>query len=193
MCRRTAHGTTVRFEQQRSELLLLNTLPGTIADRLKTDGRDDRRPLRRRLDRIRGRRGLHAARAGLAPSEVVGVLDRLFTSFDVLVEKHSLEKIKTIGDCYMAASGVPEPNPDHARRAALLALDMREAIATSPVAAGLGLQLRIGINLGTVVDGVIGSKRFLSTCGETRSPPRAGWRATAPPARSRSPARRSAC
>jgi adenylate cyclase len=97
----------------------------------------------------------------LPPTEVVGLLDRLFTRFDALVEQHGLEKIKTIGDCYMAASGVPEATPDHARRAALLALDMRESIERSAVAEGFGLELRIGINSGPVVAGVIGSKRFL--------------------------------
>ena len=54
---------------------------------------------------------------------MVGILDRLFSRFDVLVERHGLEKIKTIGDCYMAAAGVPNPHPDHARKAALLALE----------------------------------------------------------------------
>jgi class 3 adenylate cyclase len=94
-------------------------------------------------------------------AEMVGVLDRLFSRFDALVERHGLEKIKTIGDAYMAAAGVPEPVPDHARRPALLALDMREVVATSPVVDGPGLQLRIGINSGPVVAGVIGTKRFL--------------------------------
>jgi class 3 adenylate cyclase len=79
----------------------------------------------------------------------------------MLVERHGLEKIKTIGDAYMAAAGVPDPSRDHARRTALLALDMREAVATSAVAVRFGLELRIGINSGPVVAGVIGSKRFL--------------------------------
>jgi class 3 adenylate cyclase len=158
---RNAAETALHAEQQRSELLLLNILPRSIADRLKANGHMiaddvaaasivfadvvDFTPLSQRLP---------------AP-EVVGLLDRLFTRFDGLVERHGLEKIKTIGDCYMAAAGVPDPTPDHARRAALLAIDMREAIATSPVAEGLGLELRIGINSGPVVAGVIGSKRFL--------------------------------
>jgi adenylate cyclase len=68
---------------------------------------------------------------------------------------------QAIGDCYMAASGVPDPSPDHARRAALLALDMRDAIATSAFASQPNLTLRIGINSGAVVAGVIGTKRFL--------------------------------
>jgi guanylate cyclase len=97
----------------------------------------------------------------LPPAEVVGILDQLFSSFDALVERHGLEKIKTIGDCYMAAAGVPDARPDHAREAALLALDMRDAVATSAVAGQSGVELRIGINSGPVVAGVIGTKRFL--------------------------------
>ena len=151
----------LRGEQEKSELLLLNILPGSIAERLKADSRTiadhfdatsivfadvvDFTPLSQRL----------------TPAETVGVLDRLFSHFDALVERHGLEKIKTIGDAYMAAAGVPEPVPDHARKAALLALDMREVVVTSPVADGPGLQLRIGINSGPVVAGVIGTKRFL--------------------------------
>jgi adenylate cyclase len=151
----------LRAEQAKSDALLVNVLPSSIAERLKAatgsiaDHFDsasilfadvvDFTPLSRRL----------------APAEVVGLLDRLFSHFDTLVERHGLEKIKTIGDCYMAAAGVPDPLPDHARKAALLALDMRDAIRTSTVAGRPGLQLRIGINSGPVVAGVIGTKRFL--------------------------------
>ena len=150
----------LRAEQEKAEALLVNVLPGSIAQRLKGATRSiadafesasilfadvvDFTPLARRL----------------APAEVVGVLDQLFSHFDVLVERHGLEKIKTIGDCYMAASGVPDPSSDHARKAALLALDMRDAVATSAIGR-LGLQMRIGINSGPVVAGVIGTKRFL--------------------------------
>jgi guanylate cyclase len=153
--------TALRAEQEKSETLLLNVLPRPIAERLKAANRTiadhfdaasilfadvvDFTPLSERLP----------------PTEVVGILDRLFSRFDALVERHRLEKVKTIGDCYMATSGVPDPTPDHARKAALLALDMREVVATSPVAGGSGLKLRIGINSGPVVAGVIGTKRFL--------------------------------
>jgi adenylate cyclase len=151
----------LRVEQEKSELLLTNILPRSIAERLKAASQAiadhfdsasilfadvvDFTPLAQRL----------------APAEVVGILDQLFSHFDTLVERHGLEKIKTIGDCYMAAAGVPDPSPDHARRAALLALDMREAVATSVVGDGIELELRIGINSGPVIAGVIGSKRFL--------------------------------
>jgi adenylate cyclase len=151
----------LRVEQEKSELLLTNILPGSIAERLKAASQTI-------ADHFEAASILFADVVDftpfaqrLAPAEVVGILDELFSHFDTLVERHGLEKIKTIGDAYMAAAGVPDPSPDHARRAALLALDMREAIATSAVGDGLGLELRIGINSGPVVAGVIGSKRLL--------------------------------
>jgi guanylate cyclase len=150
----------LRAEQERSEALLVNVLPSSIAERLKgasgsiADHVDsasvlfadivDFTPLAQRL----------------SPTEVVDTLDRLFSQFDTLVERHGLEKIKTIGDCYMAASGVPDPASDHAHRAAMLALDMREAV-TGTMNGADPLELRIGINSGPVTAGVIGRKRFL--------------------------------
>jgi adenylate cyclase len=151
----------LRIEQEKSEMLLMNILPRSIAERLKAasqtiaDHRDSASILF--ADVV----DFTPFAQQLAPAEVVGMLDRLFSHFDTLVERHGLEKIKTIGDAYMAAAGVPDPSPDHARRAALVALDMREAIATSAVGDGSGLELRIGINSGPVIAGVIGTKRFL--------------------------------
>jgi guanylate cyclase len=151
----------LRVEQERSEALLVNILPTSIAERLKAatqtiaDHFDsasilfadvvDFTPLAQRLP----------------PAEVVGILDRLFSRFDALVEQHGLEKIKTIGDCYMAAAGVPDPSPDHARKTALLALDMRAEVATFAMPSGVRVDLRIGINSGPVVAGVIGTKRLV--------------------------------
>jgi adenylate cyclase len=151
----------LRAEQEKSEALLMNILPSSIAERLKAASQTiadhfesasilfadvvDFTPLAQRLP----------------PAEMVGMLDQLFSRFDALVERHGLEKIKTIGDCYMAAAGVPDPRLDHARRAALLALDMRDAVATSTIAGQPACELRIGINSGPVVAGVIGTKRFL--------------------------------
>jgi class 3 adenylate cyclase len=158
---RNAALTALRAEQEKSEVLLLNILPRPIAERLKAAAGTiadhfaaasilfadvvDFTPLAQRLP----------------PAEMVGILDQLFSRFDALVERHGLEKIKTIGDCYMAAAGVPNPGPDHARKAALLALAMRDVLASSEVAGQPGLELRIGINSGPVVAGVIGTKRFL--------------------------------
>jgi adenylate cyclase len=150
-----------RDAQARADNLLLNILPRSIADRLKAETRTiadqfssasilfadvvDFTPLAERLP----------------PGEVVGVLDRLFSHFDVLADRHGLEKIKTIGDCYMVAAGVPSPRPDHARALALMALDMQAAMCSEDEVGQLGLQLRVGINSGPVVAGVIGRKRFL--------------------------------
>ena len=151
----------LRIEQDRAETLLLNILPRSIADRLKADNATiadqfaaasilfadvvDFTPLAERLQ----------------PGEVVGMLDHLFTHFDLLADRYEVEKIKTIGDSYMAAAGVPMPRDDHANVMALMALDMREAMRAQDGVGHLGLELRIGINSGPVVAGVIGRKRFL--------------------------------
>ena len=151
----------LRVEQDRAETLLLNILPRSIAERLKTDSATiadqfaaasilfadvvDFTPLSDRLQ----------------PAEVVGLLDHLFTHFDLLAERYGVEKIKTIGDAYMVAAGVPTPRADHAQVMALMALDMREAMRSDDDVGHLGLELRIGISSGPVVAGVIGRKRFL--------------------------------
>ena len=153
--------TALRVEQEKSERLLTNILPSSIAERLKAAGETIADHFGSASILFADVVGFTALAQRLAPDEVVGILDELFSHFDMLVERHGLEKIKTIGDAYMAAAGVPDPSRDHARRTALLALDMREAVATSAVAVRFGLELRIGINSGPVVAGVIGSKRFL--------------------------------
>jgi class 3 adenylate cyclase len=151
----------LRVEQDKAESLLLNILPRSIADRLKVDPDTI-------ADQFSAASILFADIVDftplsdrLAPAEVVGVLDHLFTHFDELAERHGAEKIKTIGDAYMVAAGVPTPRPDHARAMALLALDMRETMRSRDAVGHLGLELRIGINSGPVVAGVIGRKRFL--------------------------------
>ena len=151
----------LRAEQERSEALLVNILPRPIAERLKAAAQTIADDFAAASILFADVVGFTPLAQRLPPAEVVGILDRLFTRFDMLVERHGLEKIKTIGDCYMAAAGVPDPCPDHARRAALLALEMRDVIAASKVAAEPGLELRIGINSGPLVAGVIGTKRFL--------------------------------
>jgi len=94
------------------------------------------------------------------PERVVQVLDDLFTAFDRLAERHGLEKIKTIGDAYMAVGGLPEPRPDHAEAVAEMALAMREETARHRDPSGQPLALRIGIDTGPVVAGVIGTTKF---------------------------------
>jgi class 3 adenylate cyclase len=89
------------------------------------------------------------------------MLDQLFGHFDDLADRYDVEKIKTLGDAYMAASGIPQPRPDHAQCLASMALDMLDAVRDQGAMGSLGFELRIGINSGPVVAGVIGRKRFL--------------------------------
>jgi guanylate cyclase len=151
----------LRQEQAKSENLLLNILPRAIAEKLKAQTQ----PI---ADQHESASILFADVVDFTPwserlpaAEVVGFLDRLFSHFDELAERHGLEKIKTIGDAYMVAAGVPTPRPDHARALALMALDMLEAMRADDEVGQLGLELRVGINSGPVVAGVIGRKRFL--------------------------------
>jgi adenylate cyclase len=151
----------LREEQEKAENLLLNILPRSIADKLK----DETQPI---ADHYGSASILFADVADftpwserLPPAEVVGYLDHLFSHFDELAERYGLEKIKTIGDCYMVAAGVPTPRSDHAQALALMAFDMVEAMREHEVFGHLGLELRVGINSGPVVAGVIGKKRFL--------------------------------
>jgi adenylate cyclase len=148
--------------QARVEALLLNVLPAEIAQRLQSDPNSI-------ADHFDDASILFADVVDFTPlageldaREVVGLLDRLFTSFDELVDRYDVEKIKTIGDCYMVAAGVPTPRWDHAQALAELALEMREcAKRFLPDDTDHGLRLRIGISSGPVVAGVIGRRRFL--------------------------------
>ncbi|WP_455279644.1 adenylate/guanylate cyclase domain-containing protein [Cupriavidus necator] len=156
-------------EQELSERLLLNLLPCSIAERLKArpdliasgdpeliaDSFPDVTVLF--ADIVAFTR----FSAGMSPEQLVAVLNEIFTEFDTIADHHGLEKIKTIGDAYMAAAGLPEPAPDHAVRAAQMALDMTEAFMHFNRRTGFNLQMRIGINSGPVVAGVIGKRKFI--------------------------------
>ncbi len=103
-----------------------------------------------------------------SPEGLVAVLNEIFAEFDDIAEDRGLEKIKTIGDAYMAAAGLPVPAADHAARAAHMALDMMDFLDQFNDGSGFGLQLRVGIHSGTVVAGVIGRRKFIyDLWGET--------------------------
>ena len=151
----------LQIAQDQAENLLLNVLPRPIAERLKAEPQTI-------ADQFTSASILFAdvvdftrRSEQLSPAEVVGILDHLFSHFDMLAERYAVEKIKTIGDAYMVAAGVPSPRPDHARVLALMALDMVDAMRSSDEVGHLDLELRVGINSGPVVAGVIGRKRFL--------------------------------
>jgi class 3 adenylate cyclase len=146
---------------QRSEDLLLNILPASIAQRLKlsdgtiADGFDGVTVLF--ADIV----GFTRMSARLPPETVVGMLNELFCQFDDLAGRLRLEKIKTIGDCYMVAGGLPEPRADHAEAVAEMALAMLAIVAELAARTGEPLDLRIGIHSGPVVAGVIGKRKFI--------------------------------
>jgi class 3 adenylate cyclase len=149
----------IEQEQDRSEALLLNVLPALIADRLKggedvVDAFDEVSVLF--ADIV----DFTPFSATLSPHELVTFLNEVFSRFDDLVEKHELEKIKTMGDAYMVVGGLPSPLSDHAERIASLALDMQREVERVGAAAGRSIRLRIGLNSGPVVAGVIGRKKF---------------------------------
>ena len=147
-------------EQERSEGLLLNVLPAPIADRLKRGEEPiaDRSPEVTVLfaDLV----DFTASSDRSSPERVVRVLADLFTAFDRLAARHGLEKIKTIGDAYMVAGGLPQPRPDHAQAVAEMALAMQEEVAGRADPSGQPLQVRIGIDTGPVEAGVIGTAKF---------------------------------
>lgn len=147
-------------ERDRSDKLLLNILPWKIASILNGGNRviADRHASVSVLfaDLV----GFTPLSSSMVPEELVALLNEVFTSIDGLVEKRGLEKIKTIGDCYMAAAGVPKARLDHAQELVRLALDIRELVAGREFS-GRRLSFRIGLNSGPVVAGVIGRQKFI--------------------------------
>jgi class 3 adenylate cyclase/CheY-like chemotaxis protein len=149
----------IQAEQHVSERLLLNILPSAIADRLKNGETVIADAFSSVTVLFADFVSFTRASAAISPKDLVTSLNGIFSRFDLLCEKHGVEKIKMIGDAYMAVAGLPAPLPDHARAAAALAVDMqREAAAVK-----LGkhtCRMRIGLNSGPVVAGVIGAKKF---------------------------------
>jgi guanylate cyclase len=147
--------------QDRADTLLLNILPRSIADKLKAKPQTIADAFTEASILFADVADFTPMAERVSPVRVVEMLDQLFGHFDDLAERYQLEKIKTMGDCYMAAAGIPVPRPDHASAVAQMALDMLEAVREQGVMGSLGFELRIGINSGPVVAGVIGRKRFL--------------------------------
>ena len=146
--------------QEKSESLLLNILPKEIVAILKNKPRTI-------ADHFDGASILFAdvvnftpLSATMTPTELVELLNEVFSYFDLLTDKYGLEKIKTIGDCYMVASGVPRPRTDHAQVLTTMALEMRDYVSQHEFC-GRKLTFRIGLNSGPVVAGVIGHKKYI--------------------------------
>lgn len=150
----------IQTEREKSERLLLNVLPQSIAARLKggetmiADHFDEATVLF--ADIV----GFTPLSRTMAPLALVGLLNEIFTGFDAFAAALGLEKIKTIGDAYMVAAGVPVPRPDHAAAAATLALRMNAALRDINTARGTTLQLRTGLHSGPLAAGIIGRDKF---------------------------------
>ena len=163
---------SLRFEQKKSERLLLNVLPPEIAERLKSVQSKTKVHLQTSgtivADSFDEVTVLFADivdfteyAASISASELVNVLNEIFSEFDYFVEQYDLEKIKTIGDSYMVVGGLPLPTNDHAEAIAEMALQMQESIKKFKRDDGSQFSLRIGIHTGQAIAGVIGTKKFI--------------------------------
>jgi len=157
---RDANLRLLHSEQEKSENLLLNVLPKEIADILKKESRT----IANQYDEVSvlfaDVVNFTPMSSRMTPVKLVELLNEVFSYFDMLVEKYGIEKIKTIGDCYMVAAGVPKHRTDHAQILIQMALDVQDYFKNREVE-GIKLTFRIGINSGPVVAGVIGQKKFI--------------------------------
>lgn len=146
--------------QAKADQLLLNILPKDIARVLKNESHIIANYHHEASILFADVVDFTPMSASMTPLELVELLNEVFSFFDTLAEKYSLEKIKTIGDCYMVASGVPRSHPDHAQALVQMALEMRDHVAQHAFS-GRRLTFRIGINSGPVVAGIIGRRKFI--------------------------------
>ncbi|HEY0097941.1 MAG TPA: adenylate/guanylate cyclase domain-containing protein [Pyrinomonadaceae bacterium] len=159
--REQAYLAQLRIEREKSERLLLNILPSAIAERLKEAQGVIAESFTEATILFSDVVGFTQMSARITPVELVYLLNEIFSSFDELATRHGLEKIKTIGDAYMVAAGLPERRADHAEAMAEMALDMQAALAAFNRARGTTLNIRTGINTGPVVAGIIGTSKFI--------------------------------
>ena len=151
-------------EMQRSEELLLNILPVEIAEELKDKGKVGSKRMESVSVLFTDFKGFTAIAEKMAPHELVEDLNQCFSAFDLIMEKYGIEKIKTIGDAYMAAGGLPIPFTDHAKNVVLSALELSAFVEDrkqQKINNDLPyFEVRIGIHTGPVVAGIVGVKKF---------------------------------
>ena len=156
----TAYLAALETERQKSESLLLNILPAAIAARLKGGETTIVDSLPEVTVLFADLVGFTTLAARISSVEMVRLLDEIFTAFDGLAEAQGLEKIKTIGDAYMVVGGLPTPRPDHAEAVAEVALDMVAHVERCFAGHPVPIQIRLGINTGPVIAGIIGRHKF---------------------------------
>ncbi|RKE95371.1 adenylate/guanylate cyclase domain-containing protein [Ichthyenterobacterium magnum] len=154
--------TIISAEKERSDNLLLNILPEETAHELKTNGRVEAKKFESVTVLFSDFKGFTHYAENLPPEVLVETVDHYFSEFDLIMEKYNLEKIKTVGDAYMAAGGLPFETQDHAKKMILAAKDMAEFVANAKHddKTSATFDIRIGINTGPVVAGVVGTKKF---------------------------------
>ena len=145
----------LEIAQQKSDELLLNILPTEVADDLKETGETQAVFYEQASVLFADQVGFTSYSAGVHPDELVASLDEMFTGFDEIVLKHQIEKVRTIGDAYMAAAGVPVEWDEHAVAIVKAALEMQDFVGTRN-----GFEFRIGISSGPLVGGVVGTSKF---------------------------------
>src|SRR2546425_3526038 len=153
--RERVHLQALRAERDRAERLLLNVLPRSIADRLMASETTIAENFSEASILFADIVGFTELASRLPARDLVGILNGIFSGFDALLERHGLEKIKTIGDAYLVAGGVPVPRPDHAPAVAAMALDMCESLRQFNQRHGASVSMRVGVNSGPVLGGVI--------------------------------------
>ena len=151
----------LKAEREKAEQLLLNILPQPIANRLKKEERTIADSFNEATVLFADIVGFTNLSAHTPPVELVNLLNQIFSAFDRLAEQHGLEKIKTIGDAYMVVGGIPTPGSDRAQAVAEMAIDMLKEIQQFNALNHAEFNMRIGINTGPVVAGVIGLKKFI--------------------------------
>lgn len=151
----------LQLEQEKSERLLLNILPGPVAERLKRDECTIADGFADVTVMFADIVNFTQVAAGMSPAQVFAMLNQVFSSFDEMAEHYGLEKIKTIGDAYMIAGGLNDANHEYSSAIAHMALDMCDWLDAHVAELGLPVQLRIGIGTGPVVAGVVGKKKFI--------------------------------
>jgi len=151
----------VRIEQGRSEKLLLNILPGSIADRLKNSNQTIADGFADVTVMFADIVNFTQVAANMSPSQVFAMLNRIFSAFDELAEQYGLEKIKTIGDAYMVAGGLNEEVDDYSAAIADMAVAMRDLLRRDFSVNASHLEVRFGIGTGPIVAGVLGKKKFI--------------------------------
>ncbi len=148
-------------EKEKSETLLLNILPSEVAEELKENGYAAARQFDEVTVLFTDFVNFTQTAENLAPQQLVQELHECFTAFDHIIERNGLEKIKTIGDAYLAVCGLPATDPQHGQKTIQAALEIRDFMAArAPLSFGAGLGVRLGIHSGSVVAGIVGVKKF---------------------------------